>query len=88
MKKRITHISPLQAGIVQGAVLALISLILVPFIIIGALLSHGGFGAIFAIFLPVIYGIVGFISGVISAFVYNLVAGWTGGIELTLTDAP
>ena len=88
MKKRITYISPLQAGIVQGAVLALVSLILVPFFIIAALLSHGGFGAIFAIFLPIVYGIGGFISGVISAFVYNLVAGWTGGLELTLTDVP
>jgi hypothetical protein len=34
------------------------------------------------ILMPVIYGVMGFIGGVISAAVYNLVARWIGGIEL------
>ena len=88
MKKRITHVSPLQQGIVLAVMYGLLSLIAVPFIIIGMLLNHGGFGAIFAIFLPIVYAIAGFIVGVITAFIYNLVACWTGGIELTLTDVP
>jgi hypothetical protein len=88
MKKRLTYISPLQAGIVHGVVMGVVSLIFVPFIILGALISHGGFGAIFAIFLPIVYTIVGFIVGIIVAFVYNLVAKWTGGFELVFTDVP
>ncbi len=32
--------------------------------------------------MPVIYGAMGFIGGVIGAAVYNLVASWIGGIEL------
>lgn len=88
MKKRITHISVLQQGIVMGVLYGLLACIAVPFIILGALLGHGGFGILFAIFLPVIYAIVGFIAGIIFALVYNLVAGWTGGVELTLTDVP
>jgi hypothetical protein len=87
MKKRISHVAVLQQGIVLAVMYGLLSLIAVPFIIIAGL-AHGGFGAIFAIFLPVVYAIVGFIVGVITAFVYNLVAGWTGGIELTFTDVP
>jgi len=87
MKKRLTYISPLQAGIVQGVVLGIISLIFVPFIIIGGLF-HGGIGTIFFIFLPVVYAVMGFIMGIISAFVYNLVAKWTGGLELVFTDVP
>ena len=87
MKKRLNYISPLQAGIVQAVICAVISLIAVPFIIIVGLM-HGGIGAIFAIFLPIIYGIAGFIAGIISAFVYNLVAKWTGGLELTFADVP
>jgi hypothetical protein len=35
-----------------------------------------------AILMPVIYGVMGFIGGVIGAAVYNLVARWIGGIEL------
>jgi hypothetical protein len=88
MKKRISYVSPLQAGIVLALLYALISLVLVPFLILGALFSHGGFGIVFIIFLPIIYGIAGFIGGIIGALVYNLVAKWTGGIEMVLTDVP
>ena len=34
------------------------------------------------ILMPVIYGVMGFILGVIGAAVYNFVARWIGGIEL------
>jgi uncharacterized oligopeptide transporter (OPT) family protein len=86
MKKRLTNVSPLQLGIVLGVVYGIISLIFVPFFIIGALFGHAGFGVVFAIFFPVIYAAAGFIGGVISAFVYNIVAKWTGGIEFTTEE--
>ena len=35
-----------------------------------------------AVCIPVFYGVLGFIAGVIMAFVYNLVARFTGGLEL------
>ena len=44
------------------------------------------FGAIFGVgaivMMPIFYGILGFVGGGLAAVVYNLVAGWTGGIEL------
>jgi len=40
----------------------------------------GGIGMV--IFLPIMYGVMGFVAGAIGAAVYNLVAGWVGGIEL------
>jgi hypothetical protein len=88
MKKRLTYVSPLQQGIVLGTLYALISLIIVPFFLIATLLGHAGLGVVFVIFLPIVYGIAGFIAGVIVAFIYNLVAKWTGGIEFVLTDVP
>lgn len=41
-----------------------------------------GLGLGFAILIPVIYAAMGFIGGVIGAFVYNIVARWIGGIEV------
>jgi len=96
MKKRLTHIAPLKCGLTLAALYALIAVVILPFFLIAGCIGSlaGGrsglpallFG-IGAIFLPVLYGVLGFIFGVISAFIYNLVAQWTGGIELTLEDA-
>ncbi len=36
----------------------------------------------FGIFMPVIYGVMGFIFGILMAVIYNLVARWIGGIEV------
>jgi hypothetical protein len=36
----------------------------------------------FGIFIPIIYGVMGFVFGIIMAAIYNLIAGWIGGIEV------
>ena len=41
-----------------------------------------GIGAI--IFLPIFFAIGGFIEGVLVAFIYNMVARWTGGFQFTV----
>ncbi|MCX6744822.1 MAG: hypothetical protein NTX82_04835 [Candidatus Parcubacteria bacterium] len=38
------------------------------------------------VILPIIYGVVGFIGGAIVALLYNLIAGWIGGIEIELEN--
>lgn len=40
----------------------------------------GGMAAV--IILPIVYGIMGFVGGIISAVVYNFIAGMVGGIEM------
>jgi hypothetical protein len=42
-----------------------------------------GFGAI--ILFPICYGIIGGISAAIGAAIYNLVAGWVGGLEVDIS---
>ncbi len=48
----------------------------------------GAIGVFAVIFFPIMYGIIGFIGGLIYAALYNLVAGWTGGIEMRLEQVP
>jgi hypothetical protein len=52
----------------------------------GGMLGGIGLFAI-AILAPVFYAALGFVSGAISALVYNLAAKWMGGIEIQLEAA-
>jgi len=86
----------LSAGKVSGALCLFIGLIAGAFMalmsIVGASVNAGagndnavagifmGIGAI--IFVPLFYGVFGFISGVIYAAIYNLLAGIIGGLEM------
>jgi hypothetical protein len=88
MKKQLTYVAPLKAGIVLGVLYGVLSLIFVPFFLIVAMFSKKSgaaapmiFGVGFAIVMPVIYAVVGFVGGIIAAALYNLIAKWTGGFE-------
>lgn len=89
----IKRINVLKLAIFQGALMAAFGLLAGVFILLfgsmfaglagreaGAAGFIGGIGAV--IFLPIMYGVLGFISGAIGAFVYNLVAGVVGGVEI------
>jgi hypothetical protein len=67
----------------------LFGLLFVPFFLLAGMFSPegtGGFGAMFAIAMPLIYAVMGVIGGAIGAALYNLVAGWVGGIEVEIAD--
>ena len=38
--------------------------------------------AVFAVLAPFFYAAMGFIIGALGAFIYNLAAGWLGGVEM------
>jgi hypothetical protein len=44
----------------------------------------GGGGIAMVIIMPIIYGAVGAVFAAIAAMLYNVVAGWTGGIGMEL----
>lgn len=95
MVTRIRNINPVQLGIVYAVLYALVGVLIGIFFGIfssamGALAPGGAanFGWLSIIIFPIMYAVIGFIAGIIGGFLYNLVAGWTGGIEMTLTTAP
>lgn len=48
----------------------------------------GVFGMAFAIMMPVLYGVIGFITGAVGGLLYNVFAGFVGGFELDLDLRP
>ena len=54
----------------------------------GLVLGGGGvvFGLLFMVGLPILYGVIGFIGGAIGALLYNLFAGFVGGIEIEVEN--
>lgn len=68
-------------GLIFGGIFSLISIFTITFSKSPAILAFiFGTGAV--IFLPIIYGLMGFLFGMLTAAIYNLIAGWTGGLEL------
>lgn len=95
MKKQLTRIAPLRAGIVLAAFYGILSLILVPIILLvvwtGGKSGNSAIaisGVASAIIFPVLYAVLGFLGGVIAAALYNLIAKWTGGLEFEVRDVP
>ncbi len=96
MVTRLKNVAPIQFAAVSGVLYAILGLIFavlwLPFSTLAGAVGQSagahafGFGlGIAAIFVfPIGYGIMGFIGGIITAFLYNFVAGFTGGIEVTL----
>lgn len=75
-----------QTAKVLGVLYALMGLVFVPFMILAAMFapSETGFGLGFAIVMPILYGLFGFVFTAIGCWLYNMVAGWVGGIEVDL----
>jgi len=90
--QRITRFSIGQSAKFLGVLYLLFGLLFVPFFLLMGMFSpqsEGGFmfGSMFAIAMPIIYAIFGVLGGAIGAALYNLVAGWIGGIEVEFEEA-
>ena len=77
-------------GLLVGAIVSLVSMV-------GAVIGTAGgespgaflgvfFGVAAIVALPLFYGAMGFIGGLVTAALYNVIVGVTGGVELELTE--
>ena len=88
-QQRIKRFSIGQSAKFMAVLQGLFGLVFIPFFLLASMFSPegtGGFGMIFAIALPVMYAVIGLIGGAIGSALYNLVAGWVGGLEVELGD--
>lgn len=72
-------------GLIFGAIMTLTSLITGP-VMYGPGVQSMFFGAAAIIILPVFYGVLGFIGGIITALIFNAATGFIGGLEIEVED--
>jgi hypothetical protein len=90
---KIYSITLAAMGLIVGIIYGLIFMV-----VGGAMMAGGGrdagtagasslvIGLVMMIAIPVMYGIIGFIGGIIGALVYNVAAGIVGGLELEIEN--
>jgi hypothetical protein len=71
-------------GLFIGALASLASLLGAAWVHQGPAGAFLGIGVVAIIAFPLFYGLLGFIAGIISAALFNLVASMVGGIEIEL----
>ena len=78
-------------GLVLGVLMACISMVAGPWAPVsqsaapGAQFFRWGFGLGAIIFFPLFYAAIGGVFSAIGASIYNLVAGWVGGLEVDIS---
>jgi len=102
MVTRLRSINPVQLAIVSAVLYALVGILVALLFLafsstMGAMMAASGMsgtagramfggGVVMVILIPIFEAIAGFIGGLIVGVLYNLVAGWTGGVEVTLEN--
>jgi hypothetical protein len=89
MRRQITHVSIHQTSKVFALLYFCASLLVVP-IAIGAMAfspKARGMGLL-VIFLPILYGAVGYVGSALFAALYNVLAKRVGGVEFESVDQP
>jgi hypothetical protein len=92
---RIRSVRVLSAAKVNALLYGILGLLIAPFMLLGPGLAMAGgerrgFGGaiVVAILLPFCYGVIGFLSGAVLAFIYNAISHAIGGIEVELEMPP
>lgn len=74
-------------GLILGAIMSIMFMIVGP-VETGSTIENLMFGVGSIIVLPITYGIIGFIGGIITAFIYNIAVGFTGGLKIEVESSP
>lgn len=86
MVHRIRRFDPFTTARALAIVYGIVGLVFSPIFILASMVApeQAGFGIGFAVVIPVVYAVMGFIMTLVGCWLYNVVAGWVGGIEMEL----
>jgi hypothetical protein len=91
VRHTIRRFEPLPTAKMIGLLYGFIGLLLAPILFVVSRLTPeeegGGFGLVFILLFPVLYAVIGFVGTLLATWLYNLVAGWIGGIVVDLETA-
>ena len=83
MKRRITRLDIMQTGKMLAAFYGLFAIIMLPFMLI-AILTKPSPNRFPMLFMLLLYPVMGFIVGILTAGFYNIAAQWVGGIQVSV----
>ena len=85
MQYRIRRFGIQSTALTVGTLYFLLALVLIPIFYLatrGA--ATGALPPVMILLIPFLYAVVGYVGTVIGCWLYNIVAGWSGGIAFTL----
>jgi hypothetical protein len=91
MRKQVTHLSPHQSAKVVAVLYVVCTLPFALFGVLGLIFgwsTTARFHSAIFIFVPLIYGVIGYILFALFCWVYNHVAQRIGGIEFSVEELP
>jgi hypothetical protein len=83
---RLTRFGIHRTALIVAIIYFVLALVFVPILYLASRNAPNGspFPTIVLIIGPICYGIFGYVFSAIGCWLYNLIASWVGGIELTL----
>ena len=89
--RRIKRVAPWQVGKILGVMYGALGLLFAPFFLLMSVFELAApsgiptfIGLGMAIAAPIFYGLAGFVTGAISAWLYNVTVRFTGGMEVEI----
>ncbi|MDC0936052.1 hypothetical protein OAS39_07180 [Pirellulales bacterium] len=87
MERELKSLDVVQTGKILAIFYAFLGVIMIPFVVIGALANQFDTAKVVPMILMLFfYPVMAFVSGIIMAALYNLVAKWFGGLRFSIED--
>ena len=95
MRQQISRLSIHQTAKVLAILYGMMGLLFIPIFLVVSMAAPGdagmlgmGMGLGAALVFPIMYAVFGYVFVAIGCLLYNLVAGWVGGIEVEMRAEP